>query len=393
MISTGGTTTLGLYDFRKSHNALVDRDMDGAHPASAISDISGKTQQQINDNQARLNFSTIDNLENSTILSGGVGTLWAAGAAIFQELAPSATNQSLTTASGVKLAYITPYLKTQVEGDAKTVLDIAHYSKQGSSPVTSPNAVSIHDYTDAPRSMQIDKVGGSATDYVLGLRRANNATRRPDKTAEYIGGAGFLRCSYDEFNGGVKSEVLALYVGPNANFGWSRDPASFTTSKPSNGAYAFTYSATVETQYVASFSSASGQVLNIQDAVSGTRTDIIAPSNQTSGIRIEATGGGIDIAPKSGSPITMRGNINSTNGTDLTITAVNSTLNINATNGIKSLAPHRFALHNMGTLPDAANFTNHMILVTNGDAGKTCLAVSNGTNWLRIPLGEAVSAT
>ena len=348
---------------------------------------------KVNDNQARLNFSTIDNLANSTIPSGGAGTLWSAGAAIFQELDSSATNQSLTTASGVKLAYITPFLKTQVDGDAKTVLDIAHYSKQGSSPVTSPNAVSIHDYTDAPRSMQIDKVGGSATDYVLGLRRANNATRRPDKTSEYIGGAGFLRCSYDRFTDGVKSEVLAFYIGPNANFGWSSDPASFTTAKPNNGTYAFTYSATVETQYVASFSSASGQVLNIQDAISGTRTDIIAPANQTSGIRIEATGGGIDIAPKSGSPITMRGNINSTNGTDLTITAVGSTLNINASNGIKSLAPHRFSLHNMGTLPTAANFTNHMILVTNGNAGQPCLAVSDGTSWLRIPLGAAVSAT
>ena len=361
--------------------------------AEYVLDATGKSQQEVNDNQARLNFSTIDNLANSTISSGGAGTLWAAGAAIFQELAPSATNQSLTTASGVKLAYITPFLKTQVDGDARTVLDIAHYSKQGSSPVASPNAVSIHDYTDAPRSMQIDKVGGSATDYVLGLRRASNAIRRPDKTAEYIGGAGFLRCSYDKFTDGVKSEVLAFYIGPNANFGWSSDPASFVTAKANNGVYAFTYSATVEAQYVASFSSASGQVLNIQDAISGTRTDIIAPVNQTSGIRIEATGGGIDIAPKSGSPITMRGNINSTNGTDLTITAVNSTLNINATNGIKSLAPHRFALYNMETLPAAANFSNHMILVTNGDAGQPCLAVSNGTSWLRIPLGAAVSAT
>ena len=376
-------------DFQDAIDKIV---IDHGLDASFVVD-GDKTQKQINDNQARLNFSTIDNLANSTISNGEAGTLWAAGAAIFQELDPSATNQSLTTASGVKLAYITPFLKTQVDGDAKTVLDIAHYSKQGSSPVTSPNAVSIHDYTDAPRSMQIDKVGGGATDYVLGLRRANNATRRPDKTSEYVGGAGFLRCSYDKFTGGVKSEVLAFYIGPNANFGWSSDPASFTTAKPSNGTYAFTYTATVETQYVASFSSASGQVLNIQDAISGTRTDIIAPVNQTSGIRIEATGGGIDIAPKSGSPITVRGNLNSTNGTDLTITAVGSTLNINATNGIKSLAPHRFSLHNVGTLPDAANFPNHMILVTDGDAGKPCLAVSSGTSWLRIPLGAAVSAT
>ena len=133
--------------------------------------------------------------------------------------------------------------------------------------------------------------------------------------------------------------------------------------------------------------------LGIKKSQAEIAPDIIAPSNQTSGIRIEAAGGGIDIAPKSGSPITVRGNLNSTNGTDLTITAVGSTLNINATNGVKSLAPHRFALHNMANLPTAASFTNHMILVTDGNAGQPCLAVSNGTSWLRIPLGAAVSAT
>ncbi|TMV42741.1 hypothetical protein FE783_37010 [Paenibacillus mesophilus] len=37
------------------HNVLADRDMAEAHPASAIVDVSGKSQQQINDNQMRKN--------------------------------------------------------------------------------------------------------------------------------------------------------------------------------------------------------------------------------------------------------------------------------------------------------------------------------------------------
>ncbi len=34
-----------------------------------------------------------------------------------------------------------------------------------------------------------------------------------------------------------------------------------------------------------------------------------------------------------------------------------------------------------------------LIYVSNGDAGSPCLAASNGSSWLRINLGSAVSAT
>ena len=44
-------------------------------------------------------------------------------------------------------------------------------------------------------------------------------------------------------------------------------------------------------------------------------------------------------------------------------------------------------------LPAASTNTRRLVYVSNGDAGSPCLAVSNGTNWLRIALGTAVSAT
>jgi len=44
-------------------------------------------------------------------------------------------------------------------------------------------------------------------------------------------------------------------------------------------------------------------------------------------------------------------------------------------------------------LPTASNYTGHIVYVTNGDAGSPCLAVSNGTSWLRVALGSAVSAS
>ncbi len=34
-----------------------------------------------------------------------------------------------------------------------------------------------------------------------------------------------------------------------------------------------------------------------------------------------------------------------------------------------------------------------MVWVSNGNAGAACLAISNGTNWLRVGLGAAVAAS
>jgi hypothetical protein len=45
------------------------------------------------------------------------------------------------------------------------------------------------------------------------------------------------------------------------------------------------------------------------------------------------------------------------------------------------------------TVPSAATYPAHLIHVSNGDAGAPCLAVSNGTDWLRVPLGAAISAS
>jgi hypothetical protein len=45
----------------------------------------------------------------------------------------------------------------------------------------------------------------------------------------------------------------------------------------------------------------------------------------------------------------------------------------------------------VATVPSAAAYTGHVIYVSNGNSGAPCLAVSNGTNWLRIALGAAVS--
>lgn len=40
-----------------------------------------------------------------------------------------------------------------------------------------------------------------------------------------------------------------------------------------------------------------------------------------------------------------------------------------------------------------ASYTNSVVYCTNGNAGAACLAVSNGSSWLRIAFGAAVSAS
>ena len=47
----------------------------------------------------------------------------------------------------------------------------------------------------------------------------------------------------------------------------------------------------------------------------------------------------------------------------------------------------------VATVPAAASYKGAIIYVSDGDAGGDCLARSDGTNWLKIPIGIAISAT
>lgn len=53
-------------------------------------------------------------------------------------------------------------------------------------------------------------------------------------------------------------------------------------------------------------------------------------------------------------------------------------------------APIGLKDYTVATVPDATLFLNHVIVVTNDVAGYT-LAVSNGTNWINVKTGAAVS--
>lgn len=61
---------------------------------------------------------------------------------------------------------------------------------------------------------------------------------------------------------------------------------------------------------------------------------------------------------------------------------------------VESISATSVTLENftVSTLPSNGT-TGRMVYVSDGDGGSPCLAVDNGTNWVRVNLGSAVSAT
>lgn len=53
--------------------------------------------------------------------------------------------------------------------------------------------------------------------------------------------------------------------------------------------------------------------------------------------------------------------------------------------------PFALADYSVAELPSASANPQSIVYCSNGNAGVACLAVSNGTDWLRIALGAAVA--
>lgn len=46
-----------------------------------------------------------------------------------------------------------------------------------------------------------------------------------------------------------------------------------------------------------------------------------------------------------------------------------------------------------GTTLNAVTYARHVVYCSNGNAGAACLAVSNGTSWVRVVFGATVAAS
>lgn len=89
---------------------------------------------------------------------------------------------------------------------------------------------------------------------------------------------------------------------------------------------------------------------------------------------------------------TVTRNVTAETGVELDTTFLNSLGLPNVI--VDSISATSVTLENftVATMPTNGT-TGRVVYVSNGDGGSPCLAVDNGTNWLRINLGSAVSAT
>lgn len=170
--------------------------------------------------------------------------------------------------------------------------------------------------------------------------------------------------------GKTKTNLIQFYINNSGGLGWDLNPAILTTNKATGDAvYAHQRIATQETQNLWSlsgFNTAAGtvqQALAIQTTVSSTRVDLISSSAKTSGLRLETLAGGIDLAPITGRPVTIR-------------------------NGAK------LPSYTVAGLPAVGSFyPESIVYCSNGDAGSPCLAIASGGAWKGVTIGAAVSAT
>lgn len=81
------------------------------------------------------------------------------------------------------------------------------------------------------------------------------------------------------------------------------------------------------------------------------------------------------------------------NGTEWEIATNNAKVLAVGDEYASSAKPFGLMSSNVASLPSASSHTGRIVYCTNGNAGSPCIAVSNGTNWLRIALGSTVSAT
>lgn len=330
-----------------------------------------------------------------------------------------------------------------------SAIDINHQAGQGGA---SPIAVAVHDYTDSSKTLQLDKVGGDQVnqDYILGLRRANNPTRRVDKDGAYVGDAGFIQATYDtwtataNFTGSITGDVLtvsafsgtALAVGQRiTGAGVAEDTkiSAFLAGSGGNGTYAITVRSATQAQFLsdrAMVSNTKGSeqailinktggiswpvqpgilssskadatagyalqliaALETQDLVSlsGYR-DSVAAIQSALTIQTDLSGGRVVFATPSVKASGMRFTTGAGPIALAPLASANGVLNPvqigNASQLTGSLTVAQLATYN------ATTYAGSIVRCSNGNAGAACLAIAEGGSWLRVPLGAAVSAS
>lgn len=174
--------------------------------------------------------------------------------------------------------------------DGKGVLELANFAGQGI--LSNIIAFILHHYTDSDM-IQLDNVGSGTT---LVLKNAQNASRRPDKDASYVGTGAYLKLMKHDNNLGYANELLQITKDCELLFSNANGTVVLSSNKSDDGTYVFNFKAYKDNEYLAKLSNGSkGAVLNIKNSATNTRIDIETSTNQTNGMRIKTNAGSLDI--------------------------------------------------------------------------------------------------
>lgn len=77
---------------------------------------------------------------------------------------------------------------------------------------------------------------------------------------------------------------------------------------------------------------------------------------------------------------------------EVVATTVTATSFVGSLAGAPVLPTYTVAQLSTGTMIPSLN-TGRLVRCSDGDSGANCLAISNGTNWVRIVLGAAVASS
>jgi hypothetical protein len=306
----------------------------------------------------------------------------------------------------------------------------------------------MHNYTDG-QTVQLDHVGGdqASQQYIVNLRRANNAIRRLDKAGTYVGQAGYIQCTYDvftttsTFTGSIAGTVLTVTAGSLIAVGQTVEGtgvaegtviSSLGTGAGGTGTYNLLVRGAATPQTVAS-TAMTGKTKSNTIAFSMTKTAGLSweslpgvfSTNKATGDAVYAfqfiagaetqnllSLSGYKVSTASvQQALAIQTNVSGTRVDYITSNAKTSGMRFETLAGGIDLAPlaatgatlNPVTIRNAALLPtytvaqlaafSATTYAGALVRCSNGNAGADCLALASGGSWLRIPLGAAVSAT
>lgn len=176
--------------------------------------------------------------------------------------------------------------------DTKGSLDVANFAGQGQP--NAPIGNIFHHYTDATM-MQIDNVGQANA--IMVLKNAQNAVRRPDKPANFVGSGKFL--SLYEHNNATSSADELFFISKDGEFNWTgaKGLASFVQNKTDDNTFGYRFRLNNAHYNVFDFINGGNQLFYILNNVTKTRLDFVTPVAQSNGMHFESKAGNINFLP------------------------------------------------------------------------------------------------